>query len=48
MDQLRLFDIEQTQLTSDDYYTPKWIFEALGEHFDLDVCAPPGGVIRAD
>jgi len=30
--------------TSDDYYTPPYIFKALGLEFDLDVCAPPGGV----
>ena len=30
--------------TSDDYYTPPWIFEALGVEFDMDVCAPAGGV----
>jgi hypothetical protein len=30
--------------TSDDYYTPPFIFEALGVQFDLDVSAPPGGV----
>ena len=29
--------------TSDDYYTPPFIFEALGLHFDLDVCSPPNG-----
>lgn len=29
---------------SDEQYTPKWIFEALGVDFDLDVCAPEGGV----
>ena len=23
-----------------DWYTPKWIFEELGEHFDLDPCQP--------
>ena len=23
-----------------DWYTPKWIFDALGEHFDLDPCQP--------
>jgi hypothetical protein len=39
--QPRLFGIEQTQTTSDDYYTPKWIFDALGLHFDLDVASPP-------
>jgi hypothetical protein len=30
--------------TSDDYYTPPYIFEALGVEFDMDVSAPPGGV----
>lgn len=34
----------QSQLTKDDYYTPKHVFDALGIRFDLDVCAPPGGV----
>src|SRR5450755_2593785 len=34
----------QQQETSDDYYTPRWVFDALGLTFDLDVCAPPGGV----
>jgi hypothetical protein len=31
-------------MTSDDYYTPQWVFERMGLEFDLDVCAPPGGV----
>ena len=30
--------------TSDDYYTPPFIFQALGVRFDLDVSAPPGGL----
>jgi hypothetical protein len=29
---------------SDEQYTPKWIFDALDVQFDLDVCAPQGGV----
>jgi hypothetical protein len=29
---------------SDEHYTPAWIFEGLGVSFDLDVCAPKGGV----
>lgn len=29
---------------NDDYYTPKWLFDALNLHFDLDVCAPAGGL----
>lgn len=34
----------QEQLGKDDYYTPKEIFDLLDIRFDLDVCAPPGGV----
>lgn len=41
MIQARLFTQEQTETTSDDYYTPKWVFDALGLHFDLDVASPP-------
>lgn len=40
----RLFDAGQEQTTSDDYYTPPHIFDTLAIDFDLDVCAPPGGV----
>jgi hypothetical protein len=29
---------------ADDYYTPKWLFDALGLEFDIDVCAPEAGV----
>jgi hypothetical protein len=42
--QPRLFGVAQHELTSDDYYTPSWVFERMGIEFDLDVCAPPGGV----
>ncbi len=31
-------------LTTDDHYTPPFIFEALGVKFDMDVSAPQGGV----
>ena len=41
-----LFELGQTQLTSDDYYTPAWVFERMDINFDIDVCAPPGGVPR--
>lgn len=27
-----------------EWYTPQWIFEKLQIEFDLDVCAPKGGV----
>jgi hypothetical protein len=30
-------------VTSDDCYTPRWVFDAMGLHFDLDVASPPGG-----
>lgn len=26
--------------TSDDWYTPRWLFAAAGLQFDIDVCAP--------
>lgn len=42
--QPRLFGLPQQELTSDDYYTPSWVFERMGITFDLDVCAPPGGI----
>jgi hypothetical protein len=41
---LPLFGAQQEETTSDDYYTPSWVFEDLGLEFDLDVAAPPGGV----
>lgn len=31
---------------SDEWYTPKHIFDALGCHFDLDVAAPLGGPLH--
>jgi hypothetical protein len=36
--------VEQEQMTSDDHYTPAWVFERMGIEFDLDVCSPPGGI----
>lgn len=39
----RLFTLPHAA-TTDDWYTPAWIFEGMGETFDLDVCTPPGGV----
>lgn len=43
-DQPALFGVPQQQTTSDDYYTPEWLFDRLGLRFDLDVAAPPNGV----
>ena len=40
----RLFGLPQASITSDDHYTPRWVFETLELQFDLDVSAPPGGI----
>lgn len=39
----QLFDLPVFTRSSDDYWTPKWIFDALGLTFDLDVACPSGG-----
>jgi hypothetical protein len=39
----RLFGLTDT-VTTDDWYTPAWIFDGLGITFDLDVAAPIGGL----
>jgi hypothetical protein len=39
-----LFGLAQARPGKDDLYTPAWLFERLGLRFDLDPCAPPGGV----
>ena len=39
----RLFPVKQETYTSDDYDTPKWIFDALKIEFDLDVACPVDG-----
>ena len=41
--QPQLFSTPQTSHTSDDYWTPRWLFDALGLTFDLDVACPQGG-----
>jgi len=35
-----LFGSAVTPRTTDEWYTPRWIFEACGVTFDMDVCAP--------
>jgi len=42
--QQTLLDVPQVERTSDDYYTPSWVFERMGIRFDVDVCSPPGGI----
>lgn len=39
-----LFNLDQTELSTNDHYTPKWVFDLLRLTFDIDVAAPPGGV----
>jgi hypothetical protein len=34
---------DSVAVTSDDCYTPRWVFDAMGLHFLLDVAAPIGG-----
>lgn len=43
-EQQSLLNLPQTGTTRNDFYTPASLFLALGLEFDLDVCAPPGGV----
>lgn len=43
IEQPQLFSTPQTSRTSDDYWTPKWLFDAMGVMFDIDVACPPGG-----
>ncbi len=41
--QSKLFGASQTEATSDDYLTPRWIFDTMGIGFDLDVAGSPAG-----
>lgn len=43
MHQTKLFGVPQDRITTDDYYTPRWVFDALAVTFDIDVSSPPGG-----
>lgn len=38
------FSHESSINQSVDWYTPKWVFDALGLKFDLDPCQPVGGI----
>ena len=42
--QINLFNEQPQTLTSDDYYTPPEVFQALALTFDVDVCAPVNGI----
>ena len=41
MNNRRLFGLEWNPETTDERYTPKSVFDALGVTFDLDVASPP-------
>lgn len=34
---------DSSRKSSDEAYTPRWVFDAMGLEFDLDVAAPVGG-----
>lgn len=38
--------VDAVEVTSDDCYTPRWVFDAMGLRFDLDVAAPVGGPLH--
>ena len=40
----RLFATPVQALESDERYTPKWVFDAMGIGFDLDPCSPGVGM----
>ena len=39
-----LFNVVSEGITTNDYYTPKWLFDAMGLEFDIDVAAPLHGI----
>ena len=39
-----LFNVVSDGVTTNDYYTPKWLFDAMGLTFDIDVAAPVQGI----
>ena len=39
-----LFNVVNEGVTTNDYYTPKWLFDAMGLEFDIDVAAPVHGI----
>jgi len=35
---------KNSKSNSEEWYTPKWLFQELNLHFDLDPAAPKGGL----
>ena len=44
MMQNSLFNFANEKMTTNDYYTPKWLFDSMGLEFDIDVAAPKQGI----
>lgn len=44
MSNFSLFNVVSEGITTDDYYTPQWLFDLLGLEFDIDVAAPVQGI----
>lgn len=42
-DHLFALPSDSIAITTDECYTPRWVFDAMALEFDLDVAAPPGG-----
>ena len=38
--QYNLFNAVSDKVTTNDYYTPAWLFESMAINFDIDVAAP--------
>lgn len=49
MTSVSLFDIAGVSDENDEWYTPSWVFRAIGVEFDLDPCSPgaPPSVVPA-
>lgn len=39
-----LFTLAQNEMTTDDHYTPEWVFKLLNVEFEIDVASPPNKV----
>lgn len=46
MNTLFALPADAVEVTGDDCYTPRWVFDAMGLQFDLDVAAPVGGPLH--
>lgn len=45
-EQLFSLPSDAVEVTADDCYTPKWVFDAMGIEFDIDAASPPGGPLH--